>query len=419
MFSSFFKNTVWLLVDKVYRIFAGLFVGSLVARTLGPENYGELNFYLAIIGTLSVIVSFGFKDVIIKHIKEYDNSENIIVYSLFFSIFLSIILIVFVLFISSNNILYILLALLFFKPYEILSYALEAESNFKQNVKFLLLASVCVTFFRLYGIFFQKGLSFFAFSYSLELIITALLLLNYNYKSLREVKVPSLGVLWRELKPVLSQSFGVLLVLLTGSLYMRIDQIMIGSLLSKAELGHYSVAVRLSELLYFVPISVISAFYPKLIEASVKGYAQRYDSFVWIGGIIVKINLFYILFIMFLGEMAIRLLFGDAFEPASNLLRIHSWSFILASFGMLSNKWYLFNSSTRLLFYNSIVGLSLNIALNFLLIGTYGAVAAAYVTIFSLLVSNLFMDLVWRQINGLFIIKILSIKNLFKWKMQI
>ncbi|WP_416262566.1 hypothetical protein [Gibbsiella quercinecans] len=41
-------------------------------------------------------------------------------------------------------------------------------------------------------------------------------------------------------------------------LYMRIDQIMIGNLISNAAVGVYSVAVKMIEVWYFFPIAIVS-----------------------------------------------------------------------------------------------------------------------------------------------------------------
>jgi O-antigen/teichoic acid export membrane protein len=50
-------NIGWLFLDKVLRVGVGLLVGVWIARYLGPEQFGLLNFAFAVIGLFSVAAS--------------------------------------------------------------------------------------------------------------------------------------------------------------------------------------------------------------------------------------------------------------------------------------------------------------------------------------------------------------------------
>ena len=46
----YLKNFSWLFVEKIIRISGGIFIGIWIARYLGPNDYGVLNYALAYIG---------------------------------------------------------------------------------------------------------------------------------------------------------------------------------------------------------------------------------------------------------------------------------------------------------------------------------------------------------------------------------
>ena len=43
-FKRYFRNTSWLMLEKILRMGIGLVVGVWVARHLGPEKFGLLNY---------------------------------------------------------------------------------------------------------------------------------------------------------------------------------------------------------------------------------------------------------------------------------------------------------------------------------------------------------------------------------------
>ena len=48
-FKKYFANTSWLLAEKIIRLPVGLVLGVLVARHLGPGDFGTLNYALSFV----------------------------------------------------------------------------------------------------------------------------------------------------------------------------------------------------------------------------------------------------------------------------------------------------------------------------------------------------------------------------------
>ncbi|NCC25319.1 MAG: flippase, partial [Deltaproteobacteria bacterium] len=61
-------NIGWLFFDKILRMGVGLFVGVWVARYLGPDQFGLLNFALAFTGLFGAIAALGLQGIVVRDI---------------------------------------------------------------------------------------------------------------------------------------------------------------------------------------------------------------------------------------------------------------------------------------------------------------------------------------------------------------
>jgi len=77
-FLKYFKNTSWLLVEKLLRIFVGLFVGVWIARYLGPENFGILSYSQSFVAIFSVIATLGLDNIVVRDLLNEKKKINII-----------------------------------------------------------------------------------------------------------------------------------------------------------------------------------------------------------------------------------------------------------------------------------------------------------------------------------------------------
>lgn len=70
-----FLNVFWAILGKVANMLGALFVGILVARYLGPSDYGLMNYVISYVSIFLIISSFGLDDIEIREFsrnpKEY------------------------------------------------------------------------------------------------------------------------------------------------------------------------------------------------------------------------------------------------------------------------------------------------------------------------------------------------------------
>lgn len=71
-------NIGWLFLDKFLQMGLGLLVGVWVARYLGPEQFGLLNFALAFVGLFGAIATLGLQGIMVRDIVRNPEESNVI-----------------------------------------------------------------------------------------------------------------------------------------------------------------------------------------------------------------------------------------------------------------------------------------------------------------------------------------------------
>ena len=57
--SKILSNAGWLLGDRMLRLIAGLVVSICLAKYLGPDDFGLLNFAMAFVGMFAIFATLG------------------------------------------------------------------------------------------------------------------------------------------------------------------------------------------------------------------------------------------------------------------------------------------------------------------------------------------------------------------------
>lgn len=77
-----FSNSVWLIIEKILSIFGLIFVTSMVAKYIGPINYGKLFFASSLFAVIQTISMFGSENLFFqKTSKSQILGERLIVAS--------------------------------------------------------------------------------------------------------------------------------------------------------------------------------------------------------------------------------------------------------------------------------------------------------------------------------------------------
>ncbi|EKQ90238.1 polysaccharide biosynthesis protein [Leptospira borgpetersenii str. UI 09149] len=415
-------NSGWLFFDKIFRMGMGMFLGVWIARYLGPDSYGKLNYVIAYIALIGSFTNLGLDGVVVRElIKEKAHKEEILSTSFLLQLiagmiaFAVAILLIPLLRPDELDLFWMVFLVgltLIFRAVGVVRYWYEAQVLSKyfvwlDNGLFFVFSGVRI-------LLILNGLGIFPFIWT-ALIESSISL--FGYYLLYKYHNGSLSVLhanWRRARTLLRDSWMLLLSGLAVIVYMRIDQIMIGQMMGDEAVGIYTAAVKISEVWYFIPMAVALSIFPAILKAkefSQELYLERLGllhSFMFLLALMIAIPM------TFLSDPIIRLFFGEKFSEAGAVLAIHIWAGIFVFLGVASSRYYLTENLPKGELYKSISGCLTNIILNYFLIPLYGIKGAAIATVISQFVASTLFNLLFKRTREIFFIQLESV---FFWKM--
>jgi O-antigen/teichoic acid export membrane protein len=193
------------------------------------------------------------------------------------------------------------------------------------------------------------------------------------------------------------------------TIHLRIDQIMIESMLTFEEVGIYSVASRLVESWYFVPGILVAALLPYFVnlkEISQVNYTKKLTVFFsymfWMGISIGAVTLLF-------GEVVVITLFGEQYEKSYSVIAISIWAGVFVAQGTVASIWQITENKQIFRVYIQILSVVLNITLNLFLIERIGVDGAAIATLITLMFSTWVFGLFFKEVRGVTILMIKSV----------
>lgn len=392
---NIFGNSMWQIGEKIITMIFSVFVTSIVARYLGTEDYGFVNYIISIVMLFTTFSTLGMEKITIKDIIEREESEERILGTSFYIRLIGGIVLIFIsqitiYILDEKNMLAQLLGLIMglcmiFRAYEVIEYYLQSQ----MKLKTISIIRFCSTFFvailRILVVIFDWGIVGFTATYLFDAIIVAVLLKIW-YKKRKKLKFKfSLEYA----KRILSKCWYVAISGLMVTLYMRIDQVMLGSMLdNKTENGIYSAAVRIAEIWYFVPTAIISAFQPAIVMKKKHSEEQYEKTMQRLYDIVAIVGIAFGILITLFGNIAVQILYGDEYKGATSILKISVWAGLFATLGTARSVWLVNENLQKYSLIYTSVGCVTNIVLNYFLIPKIGAKGAAIATLIAQFVTN-------------------------------
>lgn len=417
---KYLLNTNWLFLEKFFRMFINLFVGIWVARYLGPENFGYLNYAQSFIIILSIFTMLGFDNIVVREItKDLHNNQTIVSTTITLKIIASIVfcLMFFISFkaFSNDEIEISLIGILIFIPiiqsFNIIDFYFQSRVLSKYVVIANSIALIFSSSFKIYFILGSYDLIYFAIPLLLEVVFISIGYI-YFYKSIeKSFKYKfNLSLAFKILKSSIPlMSSGLVMVL-----YTRIDQIMIQNIMDSKDVGLYAAAIRICEILMFLPLVVTSSLFPALINAKKIDKKIYYERLQKLYDFMVISSLIVAIFVSISSNTIVAFLYGEAYSSASIILQIYVWGGIFTALLVSSGKWLVNENLVMHALYRNVLGLVSNVILNLLLIKKYGIEGAAYASVISIIISGYLFDLFNKKTIENFKMKTNSL-NLFSY----
>jgi O-antigen/teichoic acid export membrane protein len=350
------NNTGWVLAERILRYAIGFLVGVWIARYLGPEQYGLLNYAAAFVAIFAFMGTLGLDSIAVRDMVRGPHTRNETLGTLLLMRLLG----------GMTMVLVVAAGIVVLRP---------DDPRVPMLVLLVSLAQLLLAFDSIDCWFQANVTSRYAWAILAEMALFAIgMLAAFSWSGGRLANLqPSLA----RTKAFLAEGWPLMLTALVAAVSLRIDQVMLGQMAGYAEVGAYAIAVRAVEVTYLVPAVLAASIFPAMIKSKALEGAryeariqQLYDIVLWTA---VAISLP----LSLLSGPIVQLLVGSAYAGAAPVLAILSWMPIFVFFGIVRQRWLLAENALRAVMAVEVCGCALNVLANMLLIPRYGAVGAA------------------------------------------
>ena len=381
------RNALWLILGKLARMGIQLGLTAVTARYLGPSAFGLLHYVAAYTGFFLPLCGLGLPDTLVGELaREPEQAGNLLGTALGLQLLSGLV--------SAGAVWALVMAaegggraVSAVAAWTALAMALRAGEVFRcwlqyrgqlQAAAMAALGAYCAAAgLRCMLLVSGKGIAWFAFAGAAEAILAGGLL----FRAYRRLGGAALGISREMAVRMLERSRHFLLPGLLAAVYTQTDRVMLGIWLGDGAVGHYAVAAGLSGGWCFVLAAVTDAMYPEILRAYRTGeeaFRQRnrqlYGTVFYLSAAVSAV-------LCLLAEPAVVLLYGEAYRPAGNILRLLTWQTAFSYLGVARNAWVVCRDAQRYLVWvygSAAVG---NLVGNLLLIPRWGALGAVAATL--------------------------------------
>lgn len=419
------SNTTWLMSERLLRMFVGLFVGVLIARQLGPELYGELSYALSMLMLFTMVTHLGLDGMTVREqVARPEDKERILgtVLKLKFiaSLFGAGAMLIFAWFTAElGSPLFWLLVLfsvsILWSSKIVLEFYNEANIKGKYSANSKSFALLLSGVFKLILIFHGASVLWFGVAVVLESMLL-LIALVFCFRFICKEHWSCWHYDSSLAKSMLSGGWMVMVGTIFATTYRKIDQAMLMWLTDSSEVGIYAVAVTLSEVWHFVPMTIVASVYPVLITLKGKSESTYQQKLQNIFDLLAIFSIALAIGTTFVAYPLISFLYGVAYIESAPILIIHIWSCVFVFARALFSRWihiekvFLFSMVTQG------AGAVVNILLNLWLIPNYGGQGAAIATIVSYGAATFGLLLFHHKTRDIFWLMLKSFMVMFRIK---
>ncbi len=394
------RNASWIIGARIAQAILSFFVSSLTARFLGPANYGLIGYAQSIVTFVVPIMQLGLNAVLVQEIIKNPQDEGKILGTSLVMSFISAVVcglgvLSFVAFVNAGEketfivcALYSLVLLC--QSAEIIQYWFQAKYLSKYTSLLILAAYTVVSIYKIILLVFQKSVYWFSVSYAIDYLLIAVGM-HIIY---RKLGGHPFSFSRKYAVDLLSKGKYYIVSGLMVAVFGQIDRIMLKLMIGDSETGFYSAAVVCAGLASFFFSAIIDSMRPAAVESKESSQKEYEKVITQLYSIVIYCAFAYSLFATLFAEPIISILYGNAYSPSIQILRVIVWYTTFSYFGGAKDVWILTEGKQRYLLLLNASGALLNVLLNYFLIPVWGAVGAAAASLVTQIFANIIMCII-------------------------
>lgn len=397
-------NSVWLFLDRVVRSLVTFAVIIWLARYLGPQQFGIFSYVLAFVAISNAAANLGLEDIVVRELVHDPGArDEILGTALLLKLaggavaFLGALVVIRWLRPGEPGMTWLVgiaAAGSFFLALDVIDYWFRSMVQSKYAVIARMLASVAMNLAKAGMILLKAPLPAFIVATFAEVALAGMLLIVMYRR--RVGRLLDWTATRARAAALLRYSWPLFFSAMVVMIYMKIDQVMIGEMLGERPVGIYSAAVRLVEMWYIFPAIIVYSIFPALYRLKTdnpRRYRLRIQQLL---DFLVITALLAGLLVALLAGPLVGLIYGEAYLGAVSVLQIYVWGSVFVFLMIATNSVLIAEDRTRFLLLRNLLGMSVNVALNLLLIPRYGIEGSAVASLLAYLVTGYLSGVLYR-----------------------
>ncbi|WP_130804959.1 oligosaccharide flippase family protein [Acinetobacter ihumii] len=403
--SRILRNSVWSFSEKVISIFGLIFVTSLVAKYIGAENFGKLNYAISLFGIIQTIAWMGCENIIFQRTSKNAISGWYLIKltrtirdTAFF--LTAIPLLLYFYYFTDQYTFYFGVAAsvsAYIASHDLYTIYFNAQLKSKINTICNLIGLTISLLIRFLIVKLNTHILWLCVPIILVALIPFIIkfyIFNYGYRgNLYRYK----KITYKYRKYLLKNGSKLLLYTLSIAIFTRTSQFFIGTFVDMRSVGIFTVAYTvgggISLLLNsFISSLMVNVFSEKKDLAAESIVLKTYY-------LVFTLCILFFIFMFVFGEIIILFLYGEEYIESVRYLYIFIFSALFSSISNISEKYIMRYRGYHYLFKKTLILLLINILLTFMLVKYYGLIGAALAVLITEVLAATVLNYFFR--NGL------------------
>ena len=403
------RNLFWSVMGKVITLAGNLLVGIIIARYLGAEKYGIMNYVISFVALFQIFALFGLDNIEVREEAKNEKDVNTIIGTAFIIkmvmaviTFFATVIVSFLIEDDINITIYVAIYAL-----SVIANTLNVIRNrftsLVQN-EFVVKSEIsrtCIGIVIKLALWFLKvDLIWFIAAMAFDFI-----LLGGGYIVAYKVKLGSIKD-WKfdgkYASFLIKEAFPLLLTSAAVFIYQRIDQVMIGNMVDKEAVAYFATATRFVEILMFVPAMLTHTITPILVETRNKSERQYVFKAQKFMNITLWSSVVFAFIMSILSYWIIKYTYGVQYMEAVPIMQVLAFKVPAFALSTTAGAMIVIEGLQKYAIIRDIFGCAVCITLNWILLSEFGAMAAAAIAIASYICAGYIADSFIPQYRHLF-----------------
>ncbi|ORM72167.1 polysaccharide biosynthesis protein [Pantoea rwandensis] len=377
-----YSNAIWIMLEKSVNIIGLIYINSLMAKYIGPENFGKINISTSLFIFVQTLSWFGGDNIIFKRMSEktksgiamamHTRNQRRVIFLLSSSAILTYLYlytdVTVFLFGVANCIATYYIVMDFFAIYN--NTQLKSKINTITNITGLLIALVI----RFYISYFKLPVYCFTIPIIIIPLVPYIMRLVYFKRTTNTEDVSKSGGIYN--RYMLYAGGALILSGLSTDIYTQISSIFLANVISYSTLGVYSVSLTIGGAWSFIVIALITSFFSKIY--SEKNQANIEELLTRINRLVIILSLGALGGFYLVGDYFIHFLYGDKYMESVNIIPIIIMGTMFSALGTICYRYIIKESGYNYLAKKMVLCCILTVPLSWLMINTFGIKGAAY-----------------------------------------